>query len=263
MTGSPIITLTTDYGQKDHYVSALKAVILGINREVRIVDVTHQIDPQDIMSAAWVTLNSAFLYPPGTIHVVVVDPGVGTARRSVALRIKDQVFIGPDNGLFSLVADGDDYEVYELDISDYWAKSVSKTFHGRDVFAPVAAHLSKGVLLEQVGTRMDELVIFKWALPVYDKEGIQGWVMHIDHFGNLITNVTAEMLSHLSPTDPVKIYIGNTIIKKIVTTFGDVETGEPAAMIGSSGHLEIVVNSGNAELLLSAQKGAPVTIVYR
>lgn len=263
MTGSPIITLTTDYGQKDYYVSALKAVILGINRHVRLVDVTHQIDPQDIMSAAWVTLNSAFLYPPGTIHVVVVDPGVGTNRRPVALRIKDQVFVGPDNGLFSLVAEGDDYEVYELTNPDFWANTISKTFHGRDVFAPVAAHLSKGVLLEQIGTRITDPVIYKWALPVHDKEGIQGWVMHIDHFGNLVTNVTAEMLSHLTPTDPVKIYIGNTILKKIVSTFGDVEPGEPAAMIGSSGNLEIVVNSGNAEVLLSAHKGAPVTIVYR
>lgn len=126
----------------------------------------------------------------------------------------------------------------------------------------VAAHLSRGVLLEDLGTKLDQLVQYKWALPVHDNEGIQGWVMHIDHFGNLITNVTEEMISHLKDGSPLKIYIGNTILQKIVHTFSDVDPGEPAAIIGSSGHLEVVVNSGNASEMLSANKGTPISILF-
>jgi len=249
MNGSPIITLTTDYGLRDQYVSALKAMILSINRDVRLVDVSHTIDPQDVMAAAWISKNSAFLYPSGTIHLVIVDPGVGTARKPIALRIRDQIFVGPDNGLFSLLSDGEECEIFELSNPEYWGNQRSNTFHGRDIFAPVAAHLSRGVLLEDLG-------------PVHDNEGIQGWVMHIDHFGNLITNVTAEMISHLKDGSPLKIYIGNTILQKIVHTFSDVDPGEPAAIIGSSGHLEVVVNSGNASEMLSANKGTPISILF-
>lgn len=262
MNGSPIITLTTDYGLRDHYVSALKAMILSINRDVRLVDVSHTIDPQDIMAAAWISRNSAFLYPSGTIHVVIVDPGVGTSRKPIALRIRDQLFVGPDNGLFSLISDGEECEIYELSNTNYWGNQRSNTFHGRDIFAPVAAHLSRGVLLDELGTKVDHLVQYKWALPVHDNEGIQGWVMHIDHFGNLITNITAEMMSHLTDDAPLKIYIGNTILKKIVRTFSDVDPGEPTALIGSSGHLEVVVNSGNAAEMLSANKGTPISILF-
>lgn len=263
MIGSPIITLTSDFGLRDYYVSAMKAVILGINRDARLIDVSHDIEPQDIMAAAWITKNSAFLYPSGSIHLVIVDPGVGTKRKPVALRIRDQIFVGPDNGIFSLIADSDEYEAYDLTNTSFWANSRSNTFHGRDIFAPIAAHLSKGVLLEELGTKIDELVSFRWALPVTDNEGIQGWVMHIDYFGNLITNITEEMLSHLTSKDSVKIYIGNTILKTIVRTFADVEPGEPAALIGSSGNLEVVVNSGNANSLLGVQKGSPISVLFR
>jgi S-adenosylmethionine hydrolase len=263
MIGFPIITLTSDFGQRDYYVSAMKAVILGINKDARLIDVSHDIEPQDIMAAAWITKNSAFLYPAGTIHLVIVDPGVGTKRKPVAIRIRDQIFVGPDNGLFSLIADNEDYESYELTNTSFWANSRSNTFHGRDIFAPIAAHLSKGVLLEELGTKIDELVSYRWALPVTDNEGVQGWVMHIDYFGNLITNITEEMLSHLTAKDSVKIYVGNTILKSIVRTFADVEAGEPAALIGSSGNLEVVINSGNAGKMLGVQKGSPISVLFR
>lgn len=264
MKGSPIITLATDYGTRDHYVSVMKGVILNIHRDVRIVDVSHDIPPQDIMAAAWITRNSAFMYPPGTVHVVVVDPGVGTSRKSVAVRIHDQIFVGPDNGLFTLVANGDEYEAYELSETRFWGRTRSNTFHGRDIFAPVASHLSKGVLLGDLGPRLDGLVSYKWALPVHDNEGIQGWVMHVDHYGNLVTNITEEMISPMMTGNvPLKIYIGNTIINGVVHTFADVDAGEPAALIGSSGHLEVVVNSGDASALLSAEKGSPISILFR
>lgn len=263
MDSLPIITLASDFGMRDYYVSAMKASILAINRKVRLIDVSHEIPPQDIMSGAWVTKNSAFLYPSGTIHVVVVDPGVGTKRRPVALRIRDQLFVGPDNGLFTLVADQDECEAFELTNTSFWSNERSNTFHGRDIFAPVAAHLSKGVPLEELGIPIDQLVSFRWALPVSDNEGIQGWVMHIDHYGNLITNITEEMLNGITSKGSVKIYIGNTILKTIVRTYADVGSGEAAALIGSSKNLEIVVNNGNAEQLLGAQKGAPISVLFR
>lgn len=263
MNNLPIITLASDFGMRDYYVSAMKAVILAINRQVRLIDVSHEIPPQDIMAGAWVTKNSAFLYPSGTVHVVVVDPGVGTKRKPVALRIKDQMFVGPDNGLFTLVADQDDYEAFELTNTSFWSNERSNTFHGRDIFAPIAAHLSKGVPLDELGVRIDELVSYRWALPVADNEGIQGWVMHIDHYGNLITNITDEMLNGITSKSPIKIYVGNTILNEIVRTYADVSSGEPAALIGGSKNLEIVVNNGNAEQLLGAHKGAPISVLFR
>ncbi|MEX0686834.1 MAG: SAM-dependent chlorinase/fluorinase [Balneolales bacterium] len=259
----PIITLTSDFGYKDHYVSAMKAVILGIVPEVRFVDISHNIPPQDIMAGAWVIKNSAFLYPPGTVHLAVIDPGVGTERKPIIARIKDQVFVGPDNGLFSLAAGEGEYEIYELTDQKYWHAPFSNTFHGRDIFAPVAAHASSGTALEFFGPRMDELTTYRWAKPISDTEGIQGWVVHIDAYGNLISNIPASMTEELKDKHEFKVYVGNTILKKIVHTFGDVPDGEPAALIGSSGTLEIVINKGDASEMLSVIKGAPISIVYQ
>jgi S-adenosylmethionine hydrolase len=261
---SAIITLTTDFGLRDYYVSAMKAMILSINRDARMIDVSHEIPPQDIMAAAWVSRNSAFLYPLGTVHLVVVDPGVGTSRKPVVVRIRDQFFVGPDNGIFSLVADLQEYEAFELNNTSFWSNERSSTFHGRDIFAPVAAHLSKGVPMDELGVPLEQLRNYRWALPVADSEGIQGWVMHIDHYGNMVTNITREMLAAArSRSSAVKIYIGNTILKEVVRTYADVDSGSPAALIGSSGHLEIAVCNGNAEILLSGQKGMPVSVLFR
>lgn len=262
-SSAPIITLTTDFGQTDFYVSAMKAAILSVNRDVRLIDVSHDIPAQDIMAGAWVTRNSAFLYPSGSIHLVVVDPGVGTTRKPVAVRIKDQIFVGPDNGIFSLVADQEPYDAYQLTNTSFWSNERSNTFHGRDIFGPIAAHLSKGIELEELGVPLQELISYRWALPVADNEGIQGWVMHIDHYGNMITNITREMLEAVTSKSPVKIYVGNSILKEIVRTYADVDTGTPAALIGGSGHLEIAVNGGNAEQLLSGHKGMPISVLFR
>lgn len=261
--GPQTITLTTDFGNSDQYVSAMKGVILGINPAVRLVDVSHEIPPQDVMAAAWVLKNSAFLYPPDTVHLVVVDPGVGTTRKPVAVHIGEQFFVGPDNGLFSLVADDRPYVAYELNNEEYWRIHLSNTFHGRDIFAPVAAHLSRGVPVGKVGNRIDELITYHWALPIADEEGIQGWVVHIDHYGNLITNISEELVHSVAGGQKVKIYAGSTIIKEMSSTFGNVAEGEASAIIGSSGMLEVIVNKGNAAKLLSVEKGAPVTVLVQ
>lgn len=261
---SQIITLTTDFGLQDHYVSAMKAVIVGIAPDARLIDISHDIPPQDIMAGAWVVRNAAFLFPPGTVHVVVVDPGVGTPRHPIALKVKDQYFVGPDNGIFSLFFDEFEYEAVKLNNSDFWRNGeMSKTFHGRDVFAPVTAHLSNGVSLQEIGEPIDDLVTYHWAVPIADKDGLQGWVVHIDRFGNLITNISRDLIDEHLKKKEVKIYVGNTMLQEIVSTFGDVEEGEPAAFIGSSGMLEIGINKGNAARMLSVDKGAQISIVLQ
>lgn len=260
MQHSSIITLTTDFGLQDHYVSAMKGVMLGIARNVRFVDVSHQIPPQDIMAAAWVVRNSAVYFPPGTIHLVVVDPGVGTSRDPVALKIKNQVFVGPDNGIFSLIADEFEYEAWKLTNREYWAQNPSNTFHGRDLFSPVAAHLANGVPLSKLGERITKLVTYRWAVPITDSDGVQGWIIHIDRFGNLVSNIPEEMIRDTIGRSRFRIYVGNTILNEIVTTFDSVPDGEPVAYIGSSGTLEIAINKGNAKEMLGVQKGAQISI---
>lgn len=257
---SSIITITTDFGLQDHYVSAMKAVILGIKPDARLVDVSHEIPPQDVMAGAWVVRNSSMLFPPGTVHLVVVDPGVGTDRRPVALRIKDQFFVGPDNGIFSLIGEDFEYEAVVLENKTYWREDTSTTFHGRDIFAPVAAHISKGTDLARLGSKLDEVVTYRWAIPISDKDGIQGWIVHIDRFGNLISNIPAELIKETIGDSGFRIYVGNTILNSIATTFGSVHDGEPVAYIGSSGKLEIAINKGNAKEMLSVEKGAQISI---
>ncbi len=255
----PIITLTTDFGTSDYYVSAMKAVIISINRDVTIVDVSHEISPQDIMAGSWVLKNTAFLYPENSIHVCVVDPGVGTKRNPIVLQSNNQFFVGPDNGLFSLVADKEKFKAHIISNPDLIRKKPSATFHGRDIFAPAAAHLAAGTPLEFFGPEIPEIVTYKWAEASCTTESIKGWVLHIDRYGNLITNITSKMIKNLESKN-VKIYAGTFIINGVVKTFADVDEGEPVAFIGSSGMLEISINKGNASELLGINKGAPVTV---
>lgn len=258
-----IITLTTDFGLQDYYVGAMKAVMLNIAPDVRLVDISHDIPPQDIMAGSWVLKNSTSLFPEGTIHTVVVDPGVGTERHPVALQVDGQFYVGPDNGIFSQVIEGKDFKAVRLGNKKYWREQTSNTFHGRDIFAPVAAHLSQGVTLADLGKPLDELVTYRGAVPISDKDGIQGWVIHIDKFGNLVTNLSSSLIDEVSKGRKVKIYVGNTILDEIATSFGSVPEGEPVAYIGSSGMLEVGINKGSAEQMLGVQKGAQISLVLQ
>lgn len=258
-----VITLTTDFGLQDYYVSAMKAVMLGIAPDVRLVDISHEIPSQDIMAGSWILKNSAMLFPSGTVHLVVVDPGVGTNRNPIALRIADQYFVGPDNGIFSLLTQDQDFSAVRLTNHRYWRDHPSNTFHGRDIFAPAAAHLSDGVKLEDLGEPLDELVTYRWTVPIADKDGLEGMVIHIDKFGNLITNISESLLREVIGEKSVKIYVGNTILDEIASTFGKVTEGEPVVYIGSSGMLEIGINKGNAEEMLGVQKGAQISIILQ
>lgn len=260
---SRIITLTTDFGLQDHYVSVMKAVMLDIVPDARFIDVSHEIAPQDVMAGAWVVRNAAPHFPANSVHLVVVDPGVGTDRTPVALQIQNQFFVGPDNGIFSLIGEDFGYNAVKLENSAYWRDDHSNTFHGRDIFAPVAAHLANGTPLEELGPPLEKLVTYRWAIPISDKDGIQGWIVHIDRFGNLISNIPSSLIEETIGKSRVKIYVGNSILDEIVPTFGAVPDGEPAAYIGSSDKLEIAINKGNAQQMLSVEKGAQVSIVIQ
>lgn len=258
-----VITLTTDFGLQDYYVSAMKAVMLGIAPDARLVDISHEVPSQDIMAGSWILKNSAMLFPPNTVHLVVIDPGVGTERNPIAVQIEDQYFVGPDNGIFSLLTEERDYQAVRLSNKNYWRENPSNTFHGRDIFAPAAAHLSQGVALEKLGEPLEELVTYRWTVPIADKDGLEGMVIHIDKFGNLVTNITADLIEEVIGDKSVKIYVGNTILDEVTTTFGAVTEGEPVAYIGSSGMLEVGINKGNAEKMLGVQKGAQISLILQ
>jgi S-adenosylmethionine hydrolase len=257
------ITLTTDFGLQDYYVSAMKAVMLGIAPEARFVDVSHDIPSQDIMAGSWVLKNSAMLFPSDTVHTVVIDPGVGTERNPIAMKVEDQFFVGPDNGIFSLLTADREYTAVRLTKKQYLREHHSDTFHGRDIFAPAAAHLSRGVPLEELGEPLEELVSYRWMQPIADKDGLEGNIIHIDKFGNLITNIPHGLIKDAIVDRRVKIYVGNAILSDIKPTFGAVAEGEPVAYIGSAGMLEIAINKGDAEEMLGIQKGAQISLILQ
>jgi len=270
------ITLTTDFGTRDAYVPAMKGTILEICPDARLVDVTHEISPQDVMEAAFVLREVIPYFPIDTVHLVVVDPGVGTDRRPVALHHGPHWFVGPDNGIFPLILENESPDrAVTLDRKTVWRTTApSQTFHGRDIFAPVAAHVAAGRALSEVGSPIDELAPLRWAEPIADEEGIQGWIIHVDHFGNCITNISRQTLARRAhqPADTseetsewpsFKCFVGNTSLTNIQETYGHVAKGEPILLFGSSGFLEIAVNSGNAAELLDIRKGDAVNIIFQ
>ena len=256
---SRIITLTTDFGQRDGYVAAMKGVILSRAPAARLVDISHNIAPFDVMEAAFVLRQATPHYPDGSIHLVVVDPGVGSPRRGVALKAGGHLYVGPDNGLFSLMLDDDcaPDSLVELD-----AAGASATFHGRDVFAPAAARLATGCRLEEVGGPIDALSTLHWAVPTEDDSGIRGWIVHIDNFGNCITNVTRGIMEQRQRGRDVKGYVGSAIVAGVRTTYASVDKGEPLLLFGSDDYLEVAVNEGHAASLLNIRRGTPINLVF-
>ncbi len=267
-----IITLTTDFGTQDGYVPAMKGTMLSIAPNARLVDVTHQIDPQDVMESAFVLQSAQPYFPEGTVHLVVVDPGVGTDRKAVALRHKGHWYVGPDNGVFPLVLDEEPPDaIIELDNPNVWrTSSPSSTFHGRDIFAPAAAHLAAGRSLDELGSPVESLEPLRWAQPFVEDDSVEGWVAHVDHFGNCITNVRRATLVDALNLDsegntadafpPLEVYAGSTVLNSIHSTYGDVSGGDPLLLFGSTGFLEVAVNGGNAAEMLDIRKGDSIKI---
>lgn len=244
-----IIALTTDFGTRDHYVASMKGVILGIAPSVTIVDVTHEIEPHDVAQAAFVLRQVWSHFPPGTIHVVVVDPGVGTSRRILLGSYAGRWAVAPDNGLMTFVhRDFSPDAMYVVENRRYFGGDVSATFHGRDIMAPLAAHLAEGVKPRDVGRVPDriELLSVPYRAGV-ETEGIRGIVLYVDRFGTLVTNIAADQLAALDESaEPARVTIDGTSIGKIRLTFADVPPGDPVALVGGSGLLEIAVNRGRA-----------------
>lgn len=262
LVANPIITLTTDYGTNDHLVGTLKGVLLKINPELTIVDITHNVNAFDLLDGA-LTIGSAYSYfPARTIHIVVVDPGVGSARRPLLVTAQNQYFVAPDNGVLSLVYEREQENllVRHANAEHYYLQPVSKTFHGRDVFAPVAAWLSKGWQTAAMGEEITDYQRFSLPRAKNTDAGVQGVVLRIDSFGNAMTNLRAEDVPEAAHNGNFKLTVGNHAVNRLVDTFASGNTDEPFAYVGSSGYLEIGLNKANASRKLGIGRGNPVVL---
>lgn len=256
------ITLLTDFGTKDPYAASLKGVILRINPKVDIIDITHDIPPQDIFEAAFTLKCTYKFFPKDTIHIAVVDPGVGGSRKPILIKTKDYMFVGPDNGIFSFIIEEEEEKyIYHLNNKKYHLPVISDTFHGRDIFAPVAAHLSLGVSPDKMGEPMENASVLDIPKPVVKKGKICGTIIHVDRFGNLITNISSHLFNNLVSDNPFEIEVGDRIIKKLNRAYSESNPGELLAIFGSSGLLEISVNLGNCAKELSLGKGDKISVL--
>lgn len=259
-----IVTLISDFGLQGEYSGAMKGAILRVNPCCQVVDITHQIGPQDVLEASFVLKNTYSYYPLGTIHVVVVDPGVGSRRRPVVLRKNGHFFVGPDNGVFTFVLSGKGRtEGYEVARREFFLSPLSNTFHGRDIFAPVAGHLSLGMDPKLLGPRARDFVRVEWPQPQVKGKKLLGRVLWADAFGNLITNISREEYGRVIEDRPIQIKGKRWRIDRIHCTYGEGQRGQPMALFGSAGLLEISVNLGSAKQALGLKSGDPLTIILR
>ena len=268
---NPLITLTTDFGLADHYVGTMKGVILSRCPGARLIDISHEIAAFSLYSGAYTIAQAAPFYPPGTIHVVVIDPGVGTARRPVLVAALGQFFIAPDNGVLSLIlAQDKNFGAWEITNRKLWLDPPSSTFHGRDVFAPVAAALARGLSsLDEVGPPTQTLQLLPDLEPQQLPTGVwpgkvlsQGRVLSIDHFGNVITNFPVAQFASLR-SQPFLLTLGRGQITQWHETFGAAPSGECFAYFGSSGYVEAGINQGNAARFLQVNPGDTTTLSFR
>ncbi|MFB3829472.1 MAG: S-adenosyl-l-methionine hydroxide adenosyltransferase family protein [Bryobacteraceae bacterium] len=258
----PLITLTTDFGLSDHYVGAMKGVILGICPNATLVDLSHQVAAYGIPEAAFLLAQAYGCFPKGTVHLVVVDPGVGTARRPILAQAAGQVFIAPDNGVLTMIWSREPrHKVRAITASRYFRDPVSRTFHGRDVFAPVAAHLAAGVPPARMGKLIKDYLRLNFERPVQTGKRIwTGAVLKIDHFGNVITNFRPDTVPGMS-SRPWLLTLGPHQVTRLAQTYGECPPGDLFLIEGSSGYLEISVNQDSAARVIGCEPGAPVEIV--
>jgi S-adenosylmethionine hydrolase len=257
-----IITLTTDFGRADTYIAQMKGVILSINPAATIVDATHEIPPQDILRGSQALGEMWQAFPTGTIHVAVIDPGVGTSRGVLAAKCDDRVFVLPNNGLLSHVLRAKPCdEVVELRDKTYWRTNVSRTFHGRDIIAPVAAHLSLGVRLGNLGPPATDVILLDCQEPQFEERQLIGKIISIDHFGNLITNIEVTHLRQI-PTTKIIVRCNQQHIDGLSQTYGTQSTGALIALLSSQGHLELAIVNGNAAAQLGARVSDAVAVTW-
>ena len=239
-----MITLTTDFGLKDPYIAEMKGVIYSINPKATVVDLSHLIDKYNVQMAAFILASAAPYFSKYTIHLAIVDPGVGTARRALAVQTKQAFFVGPDNGILMLAAQAQGIQhIYVLTNPKYMLPKVSSTFHGRDIFAPAAAHLDKGVKLKEFGAEIADPIIPKYAIVEHKNGSLFGVVLHVDGFGNIITNISE---GEISQTNAVKVKLHHFSLQLVIAkTYSEAKSQEPLALIGSHGFFELALNQGN------------------
>lgn len=268
MPANGIITLTTDFGSTDSYVGAMKGVMLSIGPHIRFVDITHQVSPQNIYQAAYIVQTFYEHFPPGTVHLIVIDPGVGSERRAIALQTPQGIFVAPDNGVLtfvwreSLTLWGRSYcQVVELTEQRFWRQHISNTFHGRDIFAPVAAHLASGAALSEMGVSCDGITESALEQPLKGRDGaLVGRIIHVDHFGNCITNITPHHLEQAGISHDLVVEIIDQRISRLQRTYADGAVGMLIVLIGSSDRLELAVRNGNAAQTLGVGIGDIVRV---
>jgi len=262
---APIITLLSDFGLKDPYVAEMKAVILSVCPQARLVDVSHEIEKFNIRMGAFVLVSAASYFPDGTIHVAVVDPGVGTKRRAVLVEARHAFFAGPDNGLLMLAAQRQGIRrVYNITNTRYMPSRVSRTFHGRDVFAPVAAHLALGINPSDFGSEIYDYVVPKFAKPRLTKNALLGEVLHVDDFGNIVTNILKVEFEKtgIQVGAMFRLRLRDRALKlRFCSAYGEVSVGESLALIGSHDFLEISLNQGNASKKFGVRTGDAVAVL--
>ncbi len=266
MLRTGIVTLTTDFGTNDHFVGAMKGVILEVSPEAQIIDISHAVQPFDILDGA-LTISQAYSYfPSGTVHMVVVDPGVGTARRPILLAGDRHFFVAPDNGVLSLIYDREQRaSVRHITAEHYFLQPRSNTFHARDIFSPVAAYLARGIDADRFGDEVTDYVRFGAPRPKpVDERTLRGVVLKVDRFGNLITNITPQDAPQLfsAPAQAFKIAVGSKAqATRICANYAEGAPGEIFGIIGSMGFLEVATNRGSAHQLTGAGKGSDVNVV--
>lgn len=262
--GAPVITLMTDFGERDGYAGCVKGVILSACPGANIVDITHCAPAFNISSAAYVLSSYWEEFPPGTIHVAVVDPGVGSDRKAVAVKYSGRWFVAPDNGILSYSLRGAaKYSAREISANFTSGRKVSATFHGRDVFAPAAAHIAKGGAASALGPAVKELRFLDGAVPSASKNGVSGRVIHIDSFGNLVTNIRNVHIPPGTPAGSVITRVAGLSIIGLSKTYSDKKQGELVAYIGSCGYLEIGIVKGAASSVIRTPEGRQVNVFFR
>ena len=253
-----IITLTTDFGSRDWFVGTIKGVIFSINPRAHVIDLTHEIPPGDIRAGAFALMASCSYFPKGTIHTAVVDPGVGSARQAIAVQTASGFFVGPDNGVLSFaLARQKVLSIRRLDDERYFLQPVSRTFHGRDIFAPVTAHLSRGLSIRKLGPAQKDFVRLPWHEPRQRRNSTEGEIVYIDRFGNAITNIESPSLR---ARNRYQVFCGRKLLGPVKSFYQSVPLGETVVVPGSTGFLEICVNGGSAQKELKLRIGSEVSV---
>ncbi len=261
MEASGIITLTTDFGTRDPYAGIMKGMALTANPDAKIVDITHEIPPQDILNAAFTLMRAYAYFPAGAVHVAVVDPEVGGKRKGIAVRTERFFFVGPDNGVFSMVFQREKpLEIREILNPPFIMEHISNTFHGRDIFAPCAGRLSAGSAFSDIGPELSRTVFLRSPRPTRLRNFLEGEIISVDSFGNLVTNIPEKMFRSFAGKRKTEIYFATDRFPTVHRHYSEAPPGTPLALFGSSGYLEISVNAGNAQDYYMTSIGATVTV---